>query len=797
MPQTFTIPDYIRHEAEAQGLDPAIALAIAEKESSFNPAAMGPEIDQGGKRVRAIGTYQLLPETARMLGVDPSDPQQNIQGGIKYLKQLLEQHGDPYKALGAYGGVKTDTTYVPDALARIKKYQLQGAQGATVGTPPPTRPGTTRPGDVPIPASMTATSPADTRGFDEKHPTLARIADAVFPAQEEAVDALQNLPTPEGASTAESVRRAAERAAVNFSREATTSLNPINIYQGVKSLLTTSPLDTLRNMAEAHRRVWDEGQKLEDMGQGIAGRLRKSEAVIPLFGPRIAEADKWAREGEYARAAGAVVDVAGQTVGPKFLEGSRVTPRVFKPRITPETAAAVRFGMAHNVPVDVATASGSRFARNVQAAAEATPIGGAVHEAVSWARQQKLPVLGEELASRVHPTPVSPAQAGAELRTGVERYIADQHATANGSYDALRQIEASAPPTQVQIGTTNQYTPQGLIQTVPIMGPMQLPADLTAAKAALRPVAARYAELIGTAQADASPGLRAIKQILDGPDFMPASQLDANLSVIKGLGRGADLPQLRSVSQGLASQAVKELEAAHSAALAQAGPAAQQAMTAGRTATAAKYAAQEILDKLREEPVGTFRSATYAGDAAIEHLTDLGKIAPQELPRVGRAVLEDIFDRATGLENGWGRAASVANKWEQLGPQTKQLLYGSHVADLDKFFLLQKKLAELANPSRTALVGTSVASLGAVYASPFWGLMATIGAGGVAGLMNSRLGVRLLTEGLTIPTGTAQAAAWHQAVINQLHRAGDSVGLPPPTLPGRAPANAPPPEPPR
>lgn len=54
------------------------AQAIAE--SGLNPSAHSP--------VGAIGIMQLMPETARELGVDPQDPESNIRGGIKYDRQL-------------------------------------------------------------------------------------------------------------------------------------------------------------------------------------------------------------------------------------------------------------------------------------------------------------------------------------------------------------------------------------------------------------------------------------------------------------------------------------------------------------------------------------------------------------------------------------------------------------------------------------------------------------------------------------------------------------------------------------
>lgn len=127
-----TVQDHIREAAAAAGVPPALALAVAEQESGFNPTVFGPEITVGGQKTRAVGTFQLLPETAKSLGVDPLDPAQNIQGGVKYLRQLLDQHqGDLTKVLGTYGGVVHDTKYVPGVLARVDKFKQAAAAPTT------------------------------------------------------------------------------------------------------------------------------------------------------------------------------------------------------------------------------------------------------------------------------------------------------------------------------------------------------------------------------------------------------------------------------------------------------------------------------------------------------------------------------------------------------------------------------------------------------------------------------------------------------------------------------------------
>jgi hypothetical protein len=68
--------------------------ANIEVESAYNPGALSP--------VGAIGLGQLMPETARDLGVDPHDMAENLDGSARYLLMVLEQFGDPALALAAY-----------------------------------------------------------------------------------------------------------------------------------------------------------------------------------------------------------------------------------------------------------------------------------------------------------------------------------------------------------------------------------------------------------------------------------------------------------------------------------------------------------------------------------------------------------------------------------------------------------------------------------------------------------------------------------------------------------------------
>jgi soluble lytic murein transglycosylase-like protein len=80
--------------AEKEGVSPNLIKAIVKVESNFNPKALSPK--------GAYGLMQLMPNTAELLNVDRENPEENLLGGIHYLKTLALKYKDLDKVLAAY-----------------------------------------------------------------------------------------------------------------------------------------------------------------------------------------------------------------------------------------------------------------------------------------------------------------------------------------------------------------------------------------------------------------------------------------------------------------------------------------------------------------------------------------------------------------------------------------------------------------------------------------------------------------------------------------------------------------------
>ena len=83
-----------REAARRHGIPEDLFLRLVRQESNFNPKAVSHK--------GAIGLAQLMPATARYLGVDPHDPAQNLDGGARYLKEQFQKFRSWRLALAAY-----------------------------------------------------------------------------------------------------------------------------------------------------------------------------------------------------------------------------------------------------------------------------------------------------------------------------------------------------------------------------------------------------------------------------------------------------------------------------------------------------------------------------------------------------------------------------------------------------------------------------------------------------------------------------------------------------------------------
>ena len=99
-----------------------IVLNQCQQESGFNPNAKS--------SAGAIGLFQLMPGTAKSLGVNPYNPAQNIDGGLRYLKAQVERFNSVKLALAAFnagpGAAQRALNSYPETMHYVKTICQQG-----------------------------------------------------------------------------------------------------------------------------------------------------------------------------------------------------------------------------------------------------------------------------------------------------------------------------------------------------------------------------------------------------------------------------------------------------------------------------------------------------------------------------------------------------------------------------------------------------------------------------------------------------------------------------------------------
>jgi hypothetical protein len=171
-----------------------------------------------------------------------------------------------------------------------------------------------------------------------------------------------------------------------------------------------------------------------------------------------------------------------------------------------------------------------------------------------------------------------------------------------------------------------------------------------------------------------------------------------------------------------------------------------------------------ILRRLREEPVGSYRLLTADHDAGIAFLRDVQRHAPESLPEVGRAQMEEWLARAT-KEGRFDHGDALYAEWQKLGPNTKRALFGGplQVQRLDQFFTLAKRIAKNPNPSGSGYTASLAAQAAAIIPSPLLSLYTQAGGYALAKFLTTPQGVSLVNRALALsmkaPTGSGAAAA--------------------------------------
>jgi len=527
-------------------------------------------------------------------------------------------------------------------------------------------------------------------------------------------------------------------------------VNPATQILGLRDA-TLHPVDTAKSVLDAQGNLAMQAKESFEKGDYRKGIRQSLHYLIPVLGPEWERASQKFDENKTAEGIGETLGIGTNIVAPAAIAKIRGVPVLPKlQNLNPAEQAAIEFAQQRGIPVPAGAATGNKFVKGAQALASATPGGSVVGGIMERGSARNLQRVAGELADQTHPQVMVPESAGADIRGALEARVTAAKAQAKAGY-ALRDA-AEADPRNIQ--TVQQgVDPQGN----PIMEAVPLPVDMTGLKAQVAPIFRQMSTdpYWTVTRQQGSTGYKAVETIINGPDYVSPSQAEKLLSAVKTIAREGE-----GQAQGLGKYIVPKLEAAVDTAVGQAvgHPQALAGLKSGRNLSKQYFTTQEVLDDLHAEPVKAFRQLVQRQDAGIDQLRGIAKETPGELPKLGRAWLEDLFEKATA-EGGFGRNQKLSGEWNNLGAKTKELLFPNPMlrGDLDKLFLAQKKITENVNPSGSAVYGLgSGAVLERVTDVPTL-LKTTIGTAAFMRLLYSPLGLKLLTRGLQIPLGNRAA----------------------------------------
>lgn len=116
---------YVQAAAQKYNVDPRLIHSVIQVESGGDPTAYAPESAQAIPSGGARGLGQQTPATAKALGIDPTDPQQSIEGIAKLLDQNLNRYGSPQQAILAYHGGTNQDNWGPKTRDYLQKVTSQ------------------------------------------------------------------------------------------------------------------------------------------------------------------------------------------------------------------------------------------------------------------------------------------------------------------------------------------------------------------------------------------------------------------------------------------------------------------------------------------------------------------------------------------------------------------------------------------------------------------------------------------------------------------------------------------------
>jgi hypothetical protein len=539
-------------------------------------------------------------------------------------------------------------------------------------------------------------------------------------------------------------------------------------------------LDLGKGILQAQGDEFTKARAAYDKGDHGKAALHTLAYLAPIIGPML---DQWATQTGEGKGPEVAADMTAMFALPEAAKMLPSAVRVGKlSSLNPAEAEAIAAAQKAGVPIDAGTATGNSAIKAIQKSAEKVSVLGSKAGATGeQATQRGFANLGEQLAAKANAggRATTLEQAGDTVASSVKKAAAKKGQQADTAYSALRGM--ATPGVDLTVVQDKLR---------PIYEQLKREQEIAPQQGATARATIALDRLMNVG-ADTQWGVGQTSRVK--PGIVPLSVADGALGELKSILRKVGDSEPWSKGDGVLRATVDALDGEVMKAAEGAGPDAVKALKQGRASTVLRHEALDIVDGLSTEPVKTVRALTSAKDSGISQLRSVEKYAPEAMPEIGRAYLEDLLGRATS-EGGFKGADGLMADWQKLGTATKRTLFKdaltkdpAYLKDLDNFFLAAKRALNNPNPSGSGyqIAATMhAANLGTGIVNPtHWLLSGLAEAGGltVSKMLRSPAVVKALTRGLNVPVGSATARA---AATSALVRALKTEGLPVPQFAG-------------
>jgi hypothetical protein len=644
-PTPVTYEELIGSEATKVKVPIALALAVTDRESKFDVNARSPK--------GAIGLMQLMPDTARRYGKDPTDIVQNVQAGVAHLRFLLDRYQNDWeKTLAAYnagegavdkhGGIPPfaeTQAYVPAVMRLYRQYLTRFPSQETDLVPPARGRGT---GAGPGPGFAPYRIPGRGQGPPVDY---ARYKPPTGLEPEPATGLVSGFA--EGAwrtgvvEPAQGVLAMGQRLIEENRPEALARLTP---QERVARSLPGGPLapmaaELLKGGLQAHWNQAVQAKQAYDEGRWGDVILHGAGTVIPFLGPAAAEIiEKGQQSGDWSTATG---ELTG-TFGPNLLKAFKFLP-------SQRTIVGV--------PKTYGERTGSTPMRFLERLTERTVTGSSRFQQFRMIQQQALQGMGDRIVQRLNQGGALPSRdIGMLVERGLTQARDQVQATLRAMYGAIDQ----------QVQTHRIRVPQVTQQPSLLVGPQGQPLTVPVRKLVTQTVGPAFAsstplkkvaigllrrirdeaQLISPTELKRSADL--LETIIRSPKRLPFGVYqDARSDLLKIVRSHGDL--LPGKAAGIAKQLVEEtdnamIEAARSSGI----PGLEADVRAANAFRADAEVFNEAFIKKLVETAGAERVPDMIRGMDIAEISSVrGLLQPQQWQAVQARIMQDLFEEST------------------------------------------------------------------------------------------------------------------------------------------------------